>query len=89
MTLLVHVSQKNVAHVIFIFHSYLKGRNAEDIIDNKQFKQDSAAASGPPEEELLMWKPTSIENHNLEILRSQLNEKYTEANLKNYYDLHR
>ena len=54
-----------------------------------KFEESGAAASGPPEEELLMWKPASIENHNLEILRHQLNEKFKDAKLENYYDLHR
>lgn len=67
----------------------MNGRNEENGGDNKRLKEDGAAPSGPPEEELLMWKPASIENHNLEILRAQLNVKYAEANLKNYYDLHR
>ena len=54
-----------------------------------QFEANGAASSGPPEEELLMWKPESITTHNLEILRKQLNEKYENTNLENYYDLHR
>ena len=58
-------------------------------MDSQKVKESGAAASGPPGEELLMWKPAEIENHNLEILRSQLNIKYKEANLENYYDLHR
>ena len=53
------------------------------------FEESGAAPSGPPEEELLMWKPESIKDHNLEILRKQINEKYGDANLENYYDLHR
>ena len=54
-----------------------------------QFEANGAASTGPPEEELLMWKPESITTHNLEILRKQLNEKYENVNLKDYYDLHR
>ena len=54
-----------------------------------QFEANSAASSGPPEEELLMWKPESITTHNLEILRKELNENYEDINLENYYDLHR
>ena len=46
------------------------------------------ASSGSPDD-LLMWKPESITNHNLEILRKELNEKYENINLENYYDLHR
>ena len=54
-----------------------------------KLNESGAAASGPPEEELLMWKPASIEKHNLEILRKQINEKYPNAKLENYHDLHR
>ena len=58
-------------------------------LDNASLDQSGAAASGPPEEELLMWKPASIEKHNLEILRKKINEKYQDAKLENYHDLHR
>ena len=63
-----------------------KGANS---ISDIQFEANGAASSGPPEEELLMWKPESTTTHNLEILRNQINEKYGNINLENYYDLHR
>ena len=44
------------------------------------FNETGAAASGPPEEELLMWKPGSIQNHNLEIIRQQMHIKNMQIN---------
>ena len=58
-------------------------------LGNASLDHGGAAASGPPEEELLMWKPASIEKHNLEIIRKKINEKYQDAKLENYHDLHR
>ena len=66
-----------------------RNENGANNVNEIMLEQNGAAASGPPEEELLMWKPESIKDHNLEILRTQLNEKYDEINLENYYDLHR
>ena len=55
-----------------------KNEKGANNISDMQFEANGAASSGPPEEELLMWKPESITTHNLEILRKQLNEKYEE-----------
>ena len=46
-------------------------------------------AKVPENEDLLLWRPSSIEGHHLELLRKEINEKYADANLENYQDLHR
>ena len=52
-------------------------------------EENDATANLPTDDELLMWKPISIENHQLEVLRKHINEKYAQGALKSYYDLHR
>lgn len=83
-----HRNSGIIIHLFIIIGTTSKTENGTSNVNGVNFEDSGAAPSGPPEEELLMWKPASIKDHNLEILRKQVNQKHGDANLENYYDLH-